>query len=113
MRLALLLILSVVGYAQPSDNGKYKLSVASVAAAQSWDFASSYGLYESNPLLGPKGRFGTQQGLIGVGATAISLVAQYVIIRHYPHTRRMFTVLNFLHAGASVGVMTHNWAIQR
>jgi hypothetical protein len=102
--------------AEVSDRASYrawKISLAPVVASQALDVASSYGMRELNPMLaGPDGRFGAQGAGIKLGATAGLLGAEYLIVRKYPRSARVFSKINWSVSIVTTGFAAHNFAIR-
>jgi hypothetical protein len=75
--------------------------------------ASSWGRYESNPLLrSSDGRFGAKGVSIKLLAAGVTLVPQ-ICLRRHQHTQRLFTVINFAQAGLYTGAAIHNMGVPR
>ena len=91
----------------------WKISLAPVVAGQALDVGSSYGMRELNPMLaGPDGRFGAQGAGIKLGATAGLLGAEYLIVRKYPRSARVFSKINWSVSIVTTGFAAHNFAIR-
>lgn len=87
--------------------GALFVSQVAVAGVTAFDVASSRGMEERNPLLG-RGPFGERQASIEVGLTAISIIAENLIVSKWPRMRRPLTYFNLGHAGVKVGIAAHN-----
>ena len=101
----------------PSADSKartaWKRSLLAVAASQSLDVASSYGLRELNPLLASSdGRFGGRAASIKLGTTAAVVALEYVLVKKYPKTARVFSKLNWSSSALTTGLAVHNFAIR-
>jgi hypothetical protein len=83
------------------------ISWAAVAAANAADAATSWGRGELNPALG-YGRFGARQAAIKGGVTAGAILLEYVLVRKYPRSARVFRILNFADAGVTGLVAAEN-----
>lgn len=112
MRTFLLLALSVlsvttaVGQERPRN---WTISVAFFAGAQAMDAASSRGYIEANPVLG-RGQFGARQATIKVGITSSVILAEWMILRRHPETRRFWTWANYGTGAATMAVAARNWS---
>ena len=92
---------------------RWKFSLAPVFASQALDVASSYGMREVNPMLaGSDGRFGAKGAGIKLGATAGLLGVEYLIVRKYPRSARVFTKVNWSVSIVTTGFAAHNFAIR-
>jgi hypothetical protein len=108
-------------YGRPPISLTWKLSVASLIAANTADILTSRSLqnrgigHETNSLLcDAQGRFSTGKtiavkGGIGAGAAVI----EAVVIRKWPKTARFLAVLNFAQAGVAGGSAVSNWRLGR
>ena len=77
------------------------------------DVASSYNRLEVNPMLaGPNGRFGAKGVAVKVGVSGAILGAEYLVIRRYPGSSRIFAKLNWAAGFITIGVSAHNFAIR-
>jgi hypothetical protein len=91
----------------------WKRSLIAVAASQSLDIASSYGMRERNPLLASSdGRFGPKAASIKLGTTAAVVVVEYLLIKKYPKAARIFSKLNWSSSVLTTGLAVHNFAIK-
>lgn len=99
--------------AEPDSSGKrlWIGSMVAVFAASGFDAGTSWGKFESNPLLAsPNGRFGAK-GLsikLGIGA---ALVAPQLLFHKHKQVRTEFTITNLATAGVFTGVAVHNLGI--
>ncbi len=95
-----------------SWNRRWKISLAPMLASQALDAASSYGLRERNSLLaGSDGRFGMQAVAIKFGVTAGILGLEYLVVRKFPRSAKLFTIVNWTAAGATTGLAVHNYRL--
>ena len=99
---AVLLCLCQTGQAQ---SHAYELSVGAVVGANIIDGHSSWNRYELNPVLG-RGQFGARQIGIKLAIVGGWQVAQWLIVRRWPETRRAATIVNY---GAAVGTGAVAW----
>ena len=83
------------------------ISQASFAVATAADSASSWGLYETNPILG-NGTFGAKQAAVHAGITSALIAAESVVVRRHPSLRKAFTVVNFAATGVLAGAVASN-----
>lgn len=91
----------------------WKRSLVPVVVSQSLDIASSYGMRELNPLLaGPDGRFGAKATTIKIGAAAAVVGLEYLIVRKWPNTGRVFSKLNWGSAVLTGSFAAHNYRIR-
>jgi hypothetical protein len=101
---------------QVSNSASYrqwKISLAPVVASQSLDVGSSYGMRELNPILaGPDGRFGARATGIKLGATAGLLGIEYLIVRRFPRSARVFSKINWSASIVTTGFAAHNFSIR-
>jgi hypothetical protein len=98
--------------AAPSARGAdwrraWRASLATFAASQAADTASSWGRAEANSLLGQ--RFGTRALLIKGGATAALCLAQRKWGRGH---ERPMAIVNFAGTGATAAVAARNWRLK-
>ena len=102
--------------AQDASNRYYrqwKISLAPVVASQTLDVASSYGMRELNPVLaGPDGRFGPRAAGIKLGATAGLLGVEYLLVRKFPGSARVFSKINWTVSALTTGFAIHNFSIR-
>lgn len=88
----------------------WQWSCAALIAGQAADIASSYGHFESNPLLrGPDGRFGPRGMAIKVGVTGGVVLTQWLILRRYPKYASVLAGINFGAAAVTTTVAIGNW----
>ena len=85
----------------------YRWSLVALSAASTADVASSWGLYELNPVLG-NGQFGSRQLAIKAGITAALVGAEALTVRKHPNLRKPFTIVNWTAAGVLSGVVGWN-----
>jgi hypothetical protein len=94
----------------------WKISVASLAAANAMDVQSSWGKHELNgTLAGPSGTFGGQGALIKLGIQGGLLGVEFLITRGHP-TGRLFRTLSIVNFGATAvigGTAAHNYTVAR
>ena len=91
----------------------WKRSLLALAASQSLDVASSYGMRELNPLLASSdGRFGAKAASIKFGATTGITLIEYVLVKKYPKSARLFSKLNWSSSALTTGIAVHNFAIR-
>jgi len=96
--------------AEGADTGRKKLwkwSVGMLAAANAADAMTSIGRHELNPVLGV-GQFGPRATGLKIGISAVTIGAQYLILRRKPEAMRKAAYINFGMAGATAGVAVHN-----
>jgi hypothetical protein len=105
--------IAVIRVEEPHHNTSklWMISVAGLIGANAFDAASSWGKYESNPLLRSSGG---QFGAKGLGLKAASIGGLIVpqLLFHKRHgLERTFSVLNFSLAGMYSGLAIHNLGI--
>ncbi|SRR6266404_3594317 len=93
-------------HAEEPGRGLYQVSLATMAAGQALDAASSWGRIEANPVLGSGRHFGAQMTLVKAGGAAAILALQFLpgMRKH----RKAWTVINFAIGGGSAGVAMIN-----
>lgn len=95
-------------FAQTLVDGRdrvWKVSLASLAAANALDVHSSWGKRELNPTLaGSTGKFGLQGALIKAGLQGGMIGVQYLFLRGRPNRRleRILAIVNFS-SSATIG----------
>ena len=99
-----------------SDNAKWHrrwaFSLAPLFASEALDAASSFGMRELNPLLAsPNGGFGMKATGIKFGVIGALAGAEYFLVKKYPRSAKLFTVLNWTTAGATTGLAVHNYGL--
>jgi hypothetical protein len=97
---------------KPRDPQQWAISLAPLFASQALDAASSYGMRELNPLLAsPNGSFGTRATVIKFGVIGTLACAEYFLVRKYPRSAKIFTIVNWTTAGATTGLAVHNYRL--
>ena len=91
-----------------SQSHNYQLSVGAVIGANAIDGHSSWGQRELNPALG-RGQFGARQAGIKAGVVVGWQVAQWLIVRRWPETRRAATIVNYGAAASISAVAVQNY----
>lgn len=92
-------------------SGAWKWSAGALVTATALDAASSWGKQEANPFLrNGDGRFGQQAVLIKAGLAAGTLTMQY-LMRKRGGSHRMYTIMNFVQAGAYSGIAVRNFGL--
>lgn len=96
------------------DGKSNKLWVGSIFAligGSAADAATSWGKYESNPLLASSnGRFGARGLSFKMGLTGAAIVPQ-ILLRKHQQSKTRFAVFNFVGAGAFTGIAIHNLGV--
>ena len=91
---------------------QWAISLAPLFASQVLDSASSYGMQELNPLLAsPDGSFGMKATTIKFGVVGALAATEYFVVRKYPRSARVFTILNWTAAGATSALAIHNYSL--
>ncbi len=110
---------------QPEQSGAtlYKFSVGALAAATTFDLATSIAdshgcgqvtCYETNPLFtNSKGQFSTPRAIAFKSAfDGGMIVAEMLLLKKYPRLRRTLSILNFGEAGAYTYAGVHNLSLR-
>ncbi len=110
-----LVIMGAFGQTLPDHQSKpdlstWKASVLTLSAASALDMESSWGKYETNPILG-RGTFGARQTGIKAGMVGGSVLAEWLWLRRHPETSSVFVTVNVGVTGMLVSVSIHNWSI--
>ena len=91
----------------------WKLSLIPLAASQTLDLSSSWGMRELNPVLaGKDGTFGMEASLLKVGVVAALVGVEYLIVRHHATAARAFEKINWSGAALTSGYAVHNYTIK-
>jgi hypothetical protein len=105
--------IAVIRAEQPRRNTSklWMISVAGLVGASAFDAASSWGKYESNPLLRSRsGQFGAKG--LGLKTASIGAVILPQVLFHKRYgLEKTFSVLNFSLAGMYSGLAIHNLGI--
>jgi hypothetical protein len=92
---------------------RWKLSLIPLAASQSLDISSSWGMRELNPVLaGKDGSFGMQASAIKLGVMGAVVGVEYLIVHKHPNAARAFEKLNWCGAAVTSSFAVHNYAIR-
>ena len=98
------------------DARLWKISVATLAAANAMDVQSSWGKHELNgTLAGSSGTFGGQGALIKLGIQGGLVGVEFLITRGHPSGRlfRTLAIVNFGATAAIGGTAAHNYTVPR
>jgi hypothetical protein len=96
----------------PKWRRQWAISLAPLFASQALDAASSYGMRELNPLLaGPDGGFGTKATALKFGAIGALTGVEYFLVRKYPRSAKIFTIVNWTTSGATAALAVHNYRL--
>jgi hypothetical protein len=91
----------------------WKRSLIPVAVSQTLDITSSYGMRELNPLLASRdGSFGGKATAIKLSTTAAMMGIEYLIVKKWPSSARVFSKLNWGHSVLTGAFAAHNYAIR-
>ena len=91
---------------------QWAISLAPLFASQALDAASSYGMRELNPLLAsPNGGFGMKATTLKFGVIGALAATEYFVVRKYPRTAKVFTIVNWTAAGATSALAVHNYSL--
>ena len=109
MKLFVVLMLSMLtAYAQDHAQRNWNISVAFFVGANAMDTMSSRGAIETNPVLG-RGQFGGRQMAIKSGIAGGVILAERMILRKHPETRRFWTWANYGTGTVIAAVAVRNW----
>ena len=86
----------------------WRISQALLAGADAADAASSWGKYETNPLVRTGQRFGYGSLAIKLGALTGGVVAQHFILRSAPYQTPLFASANLAGAALLSVAAAHN-----
>lgn len=105
------------GSQSSASNAKWRrqwaISLAPLLASQALDAASSYGMRELNPLLASSdGGFGMKAASIKFGVVGALAATEYFVVRKYPRSAKVFTVVNWTAAGATSALAVHNYSLR-
>jgi len=95
----------------PIHAGDLERSQIALLGSTGIDIASSWGLQERNPILGT-GQFGWPQTGKAIGITVGLVLAERVIVKKFPASRRVLKWVNWAGAGAHGAAAVHNWRIR-
>jgi hypothetical protein len=93
---------------------RWKISLATLAAANTLDVASSWQKRELNPALTPSSStFGVQSAVLKMGITGIVIGVEWLAMRHHarPDLYRALSIVNFGSAAALGVVAGHNFTV--
>lgn len=91
---------------------QWAISLAPLFASQALDTASSYGMRELNPLLAsPDGSFGVKAATIKFGVVGALAATEYFVVRKYPRSAKVFTIVNWTASGATSALAIHNYSL--
>jgi len=91
---------------------QWAISLAPLFASEALDAASSYGMRELNPLLAsPNGGFGTKATALKFSVVGALAGAEYFLVKKYPRSAKLFTIVNWTTAGATTGLAMHNYSL--
>ena len=91
---------------------QWAISLAPLFASQALDAASSYGMRELNPLLAsPDGGFGMKATSIKFGVIGALAATEYFLVRKYPRSAKVFTIVNWATSGATSALAVHNYSL--
>ncbi len=91
---------------------QWAISLAPLFVSQALDSASSYGMQELNPLLAsPDGSFGMKATSIKFGVVGALAATEYFVVRKYPRSAKVFTIVNWNAAGATSALAIHNYSL--
>lgn len=103
----------VAGVRENRDLRRWKLSLIPLAGSQVLDVSSSWGMRELNPVLaGNDGRFGAQAAAVKLGVAGAFVGVQYLVVRKFPRTSRVFSKINWAGAALTSSFAVHNYAIR-
>ena len=92
---------------------RWKLSLVPLAASQTLDISSSWGMRELNPVLaGKDGSFGMQASIVKLGVMGAFVGVEYLIVRKHPNAARAFEKINWSGAALTSSFAVHNYMIK-
>src|ERR1700733_5237160 len=89
----------------------WRASQAMLVAGNAADIASSWGKYETNPLLRTGPRFGFGSAAVKLGIVAGGLAVQQYMLHKSPNKAAFFATANFAVAGVLGVVAVHNSSV--
>ena len=96
-----------------ADRSAWKRSLIPLVASQGLDAASSWGMRELNPLLAdPNGAFGGKAVMVKFTATAALVGIEYLLVKKFPRSARVFSKVNWAGAVVTTGLAVHNYSIR-
>jgi len=110
MKRLLLLFLFLLPARAEEWKKTWEVSVGALVAANVADAATSWGLRESNPLLGS--RFDGKSVAIKGGLVGGSLVLQALLIKRHPRIAKKLAIINFGVSAGLAGVAWHNTTLR-
>jgi len=91
---------------------QWAISLAPLFASQALDAASSYGMRELNPLLAsPDGGFGMKATSLKFGVIGALAATEYFLVKKYPRSAKVFTIVNWATSGATSALAVHNYSL--
>lgn len=96
----------------PDYHRSFRISLASLLAANALDAVSSRGGYELNPILG-RGNFGAHQEAIKGAFVGALVVGELLVVRRWPRSARAFMWCNFAGAGVTASMAARNLEVIR
>lgn len=91
---------------------QWAISLAPLFASQALDAASSYGMRELNPLLAsPDGGFGMKATSLKFGVIGALTATEYFLVKKYPRSAKVFTIVNWATSGATSALAVHNYSL--
>ena len=115
MKLFIVLLLSMLtvyaqDHTQDHAQRNWNISLAFFVGANAMDTLSSRGAMETNPVLG-RGPFGGRQMAIKAGITSGMILAERLMIRKHPETRKFWTWANYGTGTAIAAVAARTWRL--
>jgi len=91
----------------------WKISLIPLVASQGLDASSSWGMRELNPVLADRnGAFSGKAAGVKFGAVGVFIGIEYLVVRKYPRSARVFAKMNWAGAILTTGFAVHNYAIR-
>jgi len=88
----------------------WSISAGAFAVSAALDAHSSWGRYETNPIIG-RGQFGSRQAATTLGISAGVITAEYLLLRKHPRLARTLTWTNFAITGIRFGTAARNYRL--
>ncbi len=104
---------SVDSAARMASQRSWKLSLIPLVASQGLDASSSWGMRELNPILADRnGAFGAKAAGIKFGMVGAFIGIEYLVVRKFPRSARVFSKMNWAGAAVTTGLAVHNYSIR-
>lgn len=96
-----------------SDYRSWKRSLMPLLASHTLDVTSSWNRHELNPLLADqRSGFGMKAATVKFGAVGAFVGVQYLVVKKYPGTAKVFSKMNWATAIVTSSFAIHNYAVR-